>query len=75
MEGSGNIQSDQGPTVGGGELQKGGPSPVIDGTSRPYEEVFSEYEKEAKRALDRQPLPQNMQNLVRDYFTEIQPNP
>ncbi|WP_248924541.1 hypothetical protein [Paenibacillus hamazuiensis] len=74
MEGFGNVQKDGGPTKGGGDVQKGGPSPTIDGATRPYEEVYSEYATEAKSALDRHPLPQSMQNLVRDYFTEIQPN-
>lgn len=75
MQGSGNVQSDQGPVNGsGGEVQKGGVSPMIDGATRPYEEVFTEYANEAKSSLNRSQLPQNVQNLVRDYFTEIQPN-
>ncbi|WJH34623.1 hypothetical protein N6H14_33525 [Paenibacillus sp. CC-CFT747] len=74
LEGSGNVQSDQGPVSGPGQVEKGGPAPVVDGVSRPYEEVYSEYAAEAKSSLDRHPLPQNMQNRVRDYFTEIQPD-
>jgi hypothetical protein len=46
----------------------------MDGASRPYEDVYSQYEAEATRSLDRSQLPQTMQQLVRDYFTEIQPN-
>ncbi len=75
MEGRGDIHSDQGPVNGGGgEIEMTGSSPMIDGASRPYEEVFVEYETEARRSLDRNTLPQNMQGLVRDYFTEIQPD-
>ncbi len=74
MEGSGNIQTDTGPSAtGSGEIEKGGQSPMMDGTTRPYEEVYSQYANEAKSAVDRHELPQNMQNLVRDYFIEIQP--
>jgi hypothetical protein len=74
LEGEGTIHSDQGPLDGhGGELQYGGQSPMVDGTSRPYEDVFADYEAAARDSLDRHALPQHMQNLVRDYFIEIQP--
>ncbi|MNO07196.1 hypothetical protein D3C81_2292930 [compost metagenome] len=56
-------------------MQKGGESPVFDGVSRPYEEVYSDYATEAKRSLERRDLPQSMQSLVENYFTEIDPGP
>lgn len=71
-KGSGNIQNDGGPTSGG-QVQKGGNSPVFDGVSRPYEEVYSDYASEAKRSLERSELPQSMQGLVERYFMEIDP--
>ncbi|WP_059051461.1 DUF2721 domain-containing protein [Paenibacillus senegalimassiliensis] len=70
--GSGNVEVDTGPTSGG-QVQKGGQGPVFDGASRPYEEVYSDYEAEAKRALNRGELPQSLQGLVESYFTEIDP--
>ncbi len=74
--GSGDKQNDKGPLQGqGGTIQKGGPAPAVDGASRPYEEVYKEYEAEAKKSLGRQELPQQMQNLVESYFTGINPNP
>lgn len=74
-EGEGDIYKDIGPNSGkGGEVQKGGTSPMIDGVSRPYEEVYNEYATEAKDALNRAPLPERMQGLVEQYFLEIQPN-
>jgi hypothetical protein len=74
-EGEGDIYKDSGPNPGkGGEVQKGGSSPMIDGVSRPYEEVYNEYATEAKDALNRAPLPERMQGLVEQYFLEIQPN-
>jgi hypothetical protein len=74
--GSGNKQNDKGPLKGsGGTIQKGGVTPAVDGTSRPYAEVYKEYEAEAKKSLGRQELPQQMQGLVESYFTGINPNP
>ncbi|MDR0269831.1 phage tail tape measure protein [Paenibacillus sp.] len=76
FEGGGNKQNDKGPLKGqGGTIQKGGVTPAVDGASRPYEEVYKEYEAEAKKSLGRQELPQQMQNLVESYFTGINPNP
>ncbi|WP_172197724.1 phage tail tape measure protein [Saccharibacillus qingshengii] len=72
LQGSGNIQSDSGPSSGG-DKQTGGVSPTIDGVSRPYEEVYGEYSERAKESLGRSDLPQSMQGLVESYFTEIQP--
>ncbi|TCZ73559.1 hypothetical protein E0485_20855 [Paenibacillus albiflavus] len=75
-EGTGDIYKDNGPNSGkGGEVQKGGTSPMVDGVSRPYEEVYNQYAAEAKDALNRAPLPERMQGLVEQYFLEIQPNP
>lgn len=70
--GLGNIEVDTGP-ASGGQVQKGGQGPVFEGASRPYEEVYSDYEAEAKRALNRGELPQSLQGLVESYFTEIDP--
>lgn len=72
LKGSGNVQQDGGPATGG-NVQKGGRSPVYDGVSRPYEEVYSDYATEAKRSLERSELPQSMQSLVESYFVEIDP--
>jgi len=72
-EGAGNVQQDGGPTTGG-QIETGGKSPMIDGVTRPYAEVYAEYSSEAKQALGRNQLPQSMQQRVRDYFEDIQPN-
>lgn len=72
LKGSRNVQQDGGPSTGG-NVQKGGKSPIFDGVSRPYEEVYSDYETEAKRSLERSELPQSMQSLVENYFVEIDP--
>jgi len=72
-EGAGNVQQDGGP-ITGGQIETGGKSPMIDGVTRPYTEVYAEYSSEAKQALGRNQLPQSMQQRVRDYFEDIQPN-
>lgn len=72
LAGSGNVQQDGGPATGG-SVQRGGSSPVFDGVSRPYEEVYSDYAAEAKESLKRGDLPQSLQSLVENYFIEIDP--
>lgn len=72
LQGQGNIQSDKGPSSGG-DKQNGGVSPTVDGVSRPYEEVYSEYSERAKDSIGRSDLPQSVQGLVESYFTEIRP--
>ena len=74
LAGGGVPQSDPGPVQGGVDAAPAGPAPAADGVARPYEEVYAEYAAEAVRSLDRTPLPQSVQQLVRDYFTEIDPN-
>ncbi|KRF32197.1 hypothetical protein [Paenibacillus sp. Soil787] len=72
--GTGGTYADGGPTRGsGGDVSQGGTAPALDGASRPYEDVYADYAAEASSALNRSELPQHMQNLVRDYFLEIQP--
>ena len=70
--GNGNVKQDGGPATGG-SVQRGGTSPVFDGVSRPYEEVYSDYAAEAKESLKRGDLPQSLQSLVENYFIEIDP--
>ncbi|RIX51736.1 hypothetical protein D3P08_15045 [Paenibacillus nanensis] len=73
LAGSGDVYEDGGPSTGG-QTQSGGQSPMIDGTTRPYEEVYSEYAAEAQESLGRSQLPASMQDKVKQYFDEIQPN-
>jgi hypothetical protein len=73
MQGSGNVQQDGGPSTGG-QTVTGGQSPMMDGTTRPYEDVYNEYAAEAKQSLGRSQLPSSMQEKVKQYFDQIQPN-
>ncbi|REK76604.1 hypothetical protein [Paenibacillus paeoniae] len=73
MAGSGDVYQDGGPSSGG-QIEQGGQSPIMDGVTRPYEEVYSEYAAEARQSLGRSSLPASMQDKVKQYFDEIQPN-
>jgi hypothetical protein len=73
LQGEGQIETDGGPSTGG-KTVTGGKSPIIDGTTRPYKEVYSEYAAEAKQSLGRSQLPTSMQEKVKQYFDQIQPD-
>ncbi|RJE86849.1 hypothetical protein D3P07_16825 [Paenibacillus sp. 1011MAR3C5] len=73
MAGTGDVYEDGGPSTGG-RIEQGGQSPMIDGLTRPYDEVYNEYAAEAKQSLGRSALPASMQDKVKQYFDEIQPN-
>lgn len=46
--------------------------PVDQGSSRPYNEVFEEYRREALTGLDGGSIPPVMKDIVRDYFTSLE---
>jgi hypothetical protein len=59
-----------------------GNSPLVEGdfsenptgqTTVPYNEVFSDYSDQASQALESDYIPLGMQDIVRDYFTSIEP--
>jgi hypothetical protein len=39
----------------------------------PYDEVFSDYSDAANQALENDYIPLGMKDVVRDYFTSIEP--
>jgi hypothetical protein len=43
------------------------------GTVRPYNEVYGDYEADARRSLSRQSLPPALQGVVQRYFSAIAP--
>lgn len=75
--GGGDPSLESGP-LGAGQGEQGppgGPAPASGGSSRPYQEVYAEYEAQASQVLGRSQIPESMKDLVRDYFTEINPSP
>ncbi len=42
--------------------------PLTGGRLLPYSEVLSQYESEAMQGLEKQYVPENMKDMVREYF-------
>ena len=75
LTGGGSEETVGGPLGEGGETEQArGSSLGSPGVSRPYMEVFGQYEQAARKALERSDLPQPYQQLVKDYFTDIEPS-
>lgn len=71
-DGSTDIQLNADPS--GAPLQEGNFSENPSGTSViPYNEVFGEYADSANRALDQDYIPLGMRDVIRDYFSSLDP--
>jgi hypothetical protein len=75
MEGQENIENDNG-TLGEGNSgqQFEGDGPVLKGSIRSYSEVFGSYEKAYRQSTDRYKLPADLEEIVKNYFTSIDPD-
>ncbi|MDF2039679.1 hypothetical protein P2R12_22325 [Cytobacillus oceanisediminis] len=75
MEGKTNIENDNG-SLGQGSpgQQLEGEGPVLKGNIRPYSEVFGNYEKSYRQSTDRYKLPADLEEIVKNYFTSIDPD-
>ncbi|AND39358.1 hypothetical protein A361_09540 [Cytobacillus oceanisediminis 2691] len=75
MEGKTNIENDNG-SLGQGKpgQQFEGEGPVLKGNIRPYSEVFGNYEKAYRQSTDRYKLPADLEEIVKSYFTSIDPD-
>jgi hypothetical protein len=75
MEGKTNIENDNG-SLGQGTpgQQFEGEGPVLKGTIRPYSEVFGNYEASYRQSTDRYKLPADLEEIVKNYFTSIDPD-
>jgi chemotaxis protein histidine kinase CheA len=75
------ISGEGGPTetVGGplgegdSETRASGTTQVSAGVVRPYEEVYRQYEQFTRESLERQQIPEDYKEMVRDYFQRIEP--
>nr|WP_295972028.1 hypothetical protein [uncultured Bacillus sp.] len=75
VEGKEHRELDEGQLGAGQALsQTEGSGPVIKGTIRPYEEVYGEYEQSYRESAERYQLPANLENIVQNYFTNIDPD-
>ena len=49
--------------------------PAVGGTLVPYTSVYARYSQQAMEALNRQNLPLHLRDLVKEYFTSLDPGP
>ena len=72
--GQNNQSVENGPLgQGSGEQEISGQSPAVRGSARPYSEVYGEYEQAYRESVDRMALPGNLENVVKNYFSELNP--
>lgn len=75
MEGKKNIENDNGSLGQGTSGQQfEGDGPVLKGTIRPYSEVFGNYQNSYRQSTDRYKLPADLEEIVKNYFTSIDPD-
>lgn len=67
VQGQNNPGGEQSSTTTNTDVNNTGPAQV------PYEQVYGQYKEQAGNALGSDYIPQGYKDLVRDYFTDIQP--
>jgi hypothetical protein len=67
LTGQDNPDGDSSSTQTGTDVNTTGPAQV------PYSEVYGTYREQAGKALDSDYIPQGYKDLVRDYFTQLEP--
>lgn len=74
IAGDGPTDTVDGPLgEGASETRQSSQAQVSPGVARPYEEVFQQYEQFARDSMERQLIPADYQEMVKDYFTQIEP--
>ncbi|WP_208588819.1 hypothetical protein [Gracilibacillus suaedae] len=75
-----NLDGEQNQEIDNGELSSGpseqqiAPSaPILPGEVRSYEEVYQHYENTYRQALDRNDYPDHLQEIIKEYFSDIKP--
>lgn len=59
---------------GAGQAVETDSSPVGAPVLRPYSQVYAQYQQQAREGLDRSDLPQSMQEMVKQYFSNLSPS-
>jgi hypothetical protein len=68
VQGQNNPNGESSNTTTNTDLNNTGPAQV------PYEQVYGQYSQQAGNALGNDYIPQGYKDLVKDYFTSIDPN-
>lgn len=74
LTGGGPKENSGGP-LGKGmeEIEQAGPGADFMGVSSPYADVYADYAKEARQAIDRGDFPPLFEQLILEYFSSIEP--
>ncbi|MGP7817536.1 hypothetical protein [Niallia sp. 01092] len=75
VKGKQNQETDTGVLGNGkqGELSEGN-GPVLKGNVQPYDQVYADYEQSYRESTDRYKLPSDLEGIVKNYFSTINPN-
>lgn len=73
LSGGGPKDTVGGPLGEGSEMEVTKGALGSPGVTRPYTDVFDQYEAAARQALEKSDLPPQFQQLIRAYFSDIQP--
>lgn len=70
-----NTETDSGQLGDGGPAgQSEGAGPILRGSARPYSEVYESYERSYRESSERYKLPDELAEIVKNYFTNIDPD-
>lgn len=76
LDGQENREVDTGELGDGKNTKQTAPqSPVLPGQVRPYEKVYGEYQSSYRQSTERMDLPGHLQSVVKNYFSDLKPNP
>ncbi|HET7581067.1 MAG TPA: hypothetical protein VFK33_17445 [Bacillales bacterium] len=75
LEGKVNKEVDTGELGKGKSTKQVAPqSPVLPGQVRPYEKVYGEYQSTYRQSMERMDLPGHLQSVVKNYFSDLNPD-
>ncbi|KQL54808.1 hypothetical protein AN964_15695 [Heyndrickxia shackletonii] len=74
INGTTNIEKDSGKLGKGSQHQYSSNGPVLKGNVRPYEEAYGKYEQAFRESTERVQLPTELEELVKQYFSNLNPD-
>ncbi|UAC49380.1 hypothetical protein K6959_05900 [Bacillus aquiflavi] len=74
ITGDHHIKEDFGSFEKGQEQQAENDELVLKGSIRPYEEVYGQYEEAYRESINRMKLPHDLEDIVKAYFLNVDPN-
>jgi hypothetical protein len=75
IDGKNHVETDTGKLGKGNAVEQSeGNGPILKGTLRPYSEVFGKYEESFRQSTERYKLPSDLEEMVKNYFSSIDPD-